>query len=225
METKFQFILVFLIFIGCATQSISDEGIDQRQIERLIEGNNRYVRAQLRHPHQSASRIREISTEQRPFAVVVSCSDSRVPPEIIFDQGLGDLFVIRTAGNVIGDYELASIEYAVLKLECKVIVITGHDECGAIQVFMEQSSDSLPGHLDTLVSFIGSQPNASILLNEGIDKSYQAVIGNIIFGVNFIKEKSTVIRQKFENKELELYGAVYHIESGKVHIIEDDIKR
>lgn len=111
METRLQFILVLLIFAACGKHSISDERADQRQIERLIEGNNRYVRAQLLHPHQSASRLREISTEQKPFAVVVSCSDSRVPPEIIYDQGLGDLFVIRTAGNVIGDYELASMEY------------------------------------------------------------------------------------------------------------------
>ena len=220
---KFYSILSLLIFASCATQTISDSGTNGKLLSRLIEGNNRYVHAQLLHPHQSTSRLKEISDEQTPFAIVVSCSDSRVPPEIIFDQGLGDLFVIRTAGNVIGEYELASIEYAVLKLNCKVIIITGHEKCGAIQTFMEQSSDSLPGHLNSLVKFIGSQPNSKALYHEGADKSYQAVLGNIIYGVNFIKENSSVIRQKFESKDLELYGAVYHMENGKVNIIEEDI--
>jgi len=221
---KFRFILPLLILTSCATQSIDDK-IEVKQIDRLIAGNNRYVQAQLLHPNQSLSRLKEISIEQKPFAVIVSCSDSRVPPEIIFDQGLGDLFVIRTAGNVIGDYELASIEYAVLKLNCKVIVITGHDKCGAIQTFMEQPLDSLPGHLKSLVDFIASQPNSSDLLQEGTDKSYQAVIGNIIHGLNFLKENSAVIRQRFENKDLELFGAIYHMENGKINIIEDDIMK
>lgn len=222
---KFLFTLALLIFAACVTQPNSDKNIGGKQIQKLIEGNNRYVHAQLLHPHQSISRLKEISAEQTPFAVIISCSDSRVPPEIIFDQGLGDLFVIRTAGNVIGEYELASIEYAVLKLNCKVIVITGHEKCGAIQAFMEQSSDSLSGHLNSLVKFIGAQPNSQRLQQLGTDKSYQAVLGNIIYGVNFIKENSSVIRQKFESKELELYGAVYHMENGKINIIEDDIKK
>jgi len=220
---KFQLMLSLLILVDCSTQPI-DHSVE-KQIDRLIEGNNRYVHAHLLHPHQSASRLQEISDEQTPFAVIVSCSDSRVPPEIIYDQGLGDLFVIRTAGNVIGDYELASIEYAVLKLNCKVIVVTGHEHCGAIQAFMEQPSDSLPGHLKSLVNFIASQPNSHTLMLDGTDKSYQTVIGNIINGVNYIKENSSVIRQKFENGNLELYGAVYHMENGKINIIEDDIKK
>ena len=201
-----------------------------RPIDRLIAGNNRYANAKLQHPHQSLQRLKEISEAQNPFAVVVSCSDSRVPPEIIYDQGLGDLFVIRTAGNIIGDYELASIEYAILKLNCKVVVVTGHETCGAIKAFMEQPKDSLSGHLSNLLEFIRSEANSENILKSrpetGSDeRNYQLVIHNIIYGVNLLKEQSTIAREKYDKGELEIYGAIYHMGSGKIQVIEDDVKK
>jgi carbonic anhydrase len=190
-----------------------------------MEGNKRYLNAHPVHPHQTRQRLIEISDEQNPFAVIVSCSDSRVPPEIIFDQGLGDLFVIRTAGNVIGDYELASIEYAINKLQCRVLMVMGHDSCGAIKTFIDQPADSLPGHLNTLVGFIKNQPYANeILAGHRTDRYYQAAINNIIYGITFIKNESPMILNKFNNNDLEIIGAVYHVSSGNVHIITDEEK-
>ncbi len=216
--------LSLLILVSCSLKSSREIKTDLSAIDRLIEGNKRYYNSHQVHPHQSKDRLKEISSGQHPFAVVVSCSDSRVPPEIIFDQGLGDLFVIRTAGNVIGDYELASIEYAVLKLNCKVIIVTGHENCGAIQYFVDQPIDSLPGHLNVLINFIRLEPNAIQILDDDHDKNYRVVIHNVIFGVHLLKE-SSILRQKFENKELEIYGGVYHMATGKVQIIEDEVKK
>lgn len=217
-----RYFLVYLIFGSCATQH-EDESTSP--LERLLDGNKRYTTFHLTHPHQNSTRLNEISSEQFPFAVVVSCAYSRVPPEIIFDQGLGDLFVIRTAGNVIGDYELASIEYAIQKLNCKIVMIMGHENCGAIKTFIEQPLDSLPGHLNSLINFIRKQPNANRILNESTDKSYHAVINNIIYGLNLVKSDPSIIRERFDNNDLEIYGAIYHMKNGKVQIIADEIHK
>ena len=194
-------------------------------INQLIEGNIRYLESHPLHPNQTKFSRLSTSGEQKPKAIVVSCSDSRVPPEIIFDQGLGDLFVIRTAGNIIGDIELASIEYAVLKLNCKTIMVLGHDHCGAIDSFLEHPIDSLPGHLNELMSFIRKQPIQQKILERPGDHNYMAVVSNIIYFANQLRNNSGIIRQKFNQKEIEIFGALYHFDNGKVQIIEDDIKR
>lgn len=193
-------------------------------VQQLLEGNKRYREFQPIHPDQSKFRRESLTEGQQPKVIVVSCSDSRVPPEIIFDQGLGDLFTIRTAGNVIGDIELASIEYAVLKLHCKTVFILGHEKCGAIQAFLEQPTGSRPGHLDKLIQFIQEQPVQQKLLNSEGDKSYQAVINNVLYGVDQLKLHSSVIQEHFEGHELEIYGAIYHLKNGQVQIIDDEVK-
>jgi carbonic anhydrase len=217
-----------MIALACCASCTSVSSEEREQglppIARLLEGNIRYVESDLDHPHQSRKRLKEISDAQNPFAVVVSCSDSRVPPEIIFDQGLGDLFVIRTAGNVIGDYELASIEYAVLKLNCKVVVVLGHEKCGAIQAFAGQPNKHFPGHLDSIKEFIQSEPNAEKVLQDTLSNNYHAVIHNIIYGVQLLKRESDVIQEKFDMSELEIYGAIYRMETGRVQVIEDEVK-
>lgn len=191
-------------------------------LDRLLQGNQRYMNFHASHPHQTRQRLREITSEQNPFAILVSCSDARVPPEIIFDQGLGDLFVIRTAGNIIGDYELASIEYAILKLDCKVIMILGHEGCGAIRAFMEQPVESLPGHLNELINFIRNQPNSIPILKKGGNVYYQEVISNILYEVDLVKNDSAIISENSKRRKIEIYGAIYHMENGQVQIIADE---
>jgi len=215
--------MIFLAACIGSSETDSDRDTTISPIKRLMNGNERYMTFHAAHPHQTLKRMIEISREQNPFAIVVSCSDSRVPPEIIFDQGLGDLFVIRTAGNVIGEYELGSMEYAIQNLNCQVIVVLGHDGCGAIQTFIDQPLDSLPGHMNKLINFIRSQPNANIILEKSEDKYYHEVINNIIYGVNLIKQNSGIANQKFNSNELEIYGAVYHMQYGSVQIIADEI--
>ena len=102
-------------------------------ISKLKEGNSRYTGGNLQHPGQTTERRAELAKSQYPFATIVSCSDSRVPPEIVFDQGLGDLFVVRVAGNVVDDHALGSIEYSVDPLGVRLIVVLGHQSCGAVQ--------------------------------------------------------------------------------------------
>src|SRR4029077_5365572 len=106
-------------------------------ISKLKEGNGRYVSGNLQHPGQTTDRRTELAKSQHPFAIIVSCSDSRVPPEIVFDQGLGDLFIFRVAGNVIDDHGLGSIEYGVDHLNVRLIVVLGHQSCGAVQAAKE----------------------------------------------------------------------------------------
>ena len=215
-------ILAGLFLASCLSKSIERE-THRSPIARLMEGNRRYVKSDLNHPNQSMKRLKEISEAQQPFAVVVSCSDSRVPPEIIFDQGLGDLFVIRTAGNVIGDYEMASIEYAVMKLHCKVVIVMGHEKCGAIESFANHPNSNFPGHLNAIKDFILSEPFAEQVLKDSLDHNYHAVIHNIIYGVQFLKKESVVIKQQFDEGALDIYGAIYHLKTGQVQVIEENV--
>ncbi|NOX89613.1 MAG: carbonic anhydrase [Calditrichaeota bacterium] len=102
-------------------------------LQKLIEGNRRYLEGRQLHPRQTIDRRRELIGGQQPFAAILGCSDSRVPPELIFDQGLGDLFVVRVAGNIIDDAVLGSVEFAVDKLQTPLVLVLGHTQCGAVE--------------------------------------------------------------------------------------------
>ncbi|TRX24184.1 hypothetical protein FNW25_12130 [Flavobacterium franklandianum] len=134
--TKRLISLVFIsVFFACNQTNKIDES-KFSPLHKLEEGNKRFATGKPVHPDETLERFRELKRGQDPFAIVVSCSDSRVPAELVFDQGLGDIFSIRTAGNIMGDYELGSIEYAVEHLDCKLIVVMGHKDCGVIKAFI-----------------------------------------------------------------------------------------
>src|SRR5213080_315089 len=118
-------------------------------ISKLKEGNGRYTSGNLQHPGQTTERRTELANTQHPFASILSCSDSRVPPEIVFDQGLGDLFIVRVAGNVLNDEGLGSIEYGVDVLGARLIVVLGHQSCGAVDAAMKTvaAKGKAPGHI------------------------------------------------------------------------------
>ena len=118
-------------------------------LEKLNAGNQRFASSKVSASKPTAARRAETSQTQRPFAVIVGCADSRTSPEIIFDQNIGDLFVIRTAGNLVDDYALGSIEYAVEHLGARLVVVLGHERCGAVQSALQ--SESAPGHINALV--------------------------------------------------------------------------
>ena len=227
MRTLFQwsFLLFFLVGTWSCEVMSAEKSPNLSVINQLMEGNRRYQESNPIHPDQTKFRRESIAEKQNPKAIIISCSDSRVPPEIIFDQGLGDFFVIRTAGNVIGDLELASIEYALLKLNCNTIMVLGHEKCGAIQSFLDFPVDTLPGHLNELVNFIRCQPVQQKLIKTPGDKNYESVLNNVIYVVSLMKEKSQIIQKKFEDEELEIFGAIYHLDNGKVQIIEDEIRK
>ena len=187
----------------------------------LIEGNKRFMENHPIHPDQTLDRIRSLKKGQHPFAVIVSCSDSRVPPELIFDQGLGDLFVIRNAGNIIDDYELGSIEYAVEHLHTPLIIVLGHTQCGAIGAFIEHKHDSISNHIQKIVDYIKTEPE-EMEISENITNYYdEAVKANVLHGVHILQKSEPVIAELVKHNQVKIMGALFDLETGKVNIVEE----
>ncbi len=183
--------------------------------KKLIEGNKRYVDAMLTHPGQTTERRSEVAEGQHPFAVIVSCSDSRVPPEIIFDQGLGDLFVIRLAGNVVNYEALASIEYAVEHLGVKYIMVLGHERCGAVSAALQ--GGEFHGHIGSLVDAI--QPALDIAKDQTGDPVDNAVRANINLVVKQLQTSAPILAELAGKGELTITGARYDLDDGLVEIL------
>lgn len=186
---------------------------------RLKEGNARFAAGTSQHPDQDPRRRLETTTEaQRPLATIVTCSDSRVPPEILFDQGLGRLFVIRVAGNVCGDDLVASLEFAVARLATPLLVVMGHSQCAAVAAALD--NETLPGNLPALVDKI--RPVAARVRQEVVclDDSHllnAAVEANVWQSIDDILETSPILRQRNGLGELTILGARYDTGSGLVH--------
>jgi len=211
---------IILCFLSITALS-ADEGSGisgEHALEKLMDGNARFTSGNVAHPDQSLERRSELIAGQHPFAVVVGCSDSRIPPEVVFDQGLGDLFVIRTAGQVMDNVTIASIEYAVEHLGVALVVVLGHDSCGAVTAVVK--GGEVEGHLDSLVDYIApavheakETGNESELLDNSIDN-------NIFNIVDELEASEPVLSEKVEAGELMIVGARYHLDSGEVEIFE-----
>ena len=195
-------------------QEISDITPDGA-LEKLMEGNQRYIQQKRTFPDQARSRIVEVAQGQHPFATILACSDSRVAPEIIFDQGLGDLFDIRVAGNFLDDVVLGNIEYATLELGVPLLVILGHERCGAVKAALD--GKAVPGHIGTLVAAI--QPAVDATKNRGGDAWDNAVRANVKMNVNNLKSSSPLLAAAVKARQLKVVGARYDLDSGKVEII------
>ncbi len=221
MKSLLAIILFTTILISCSQKKEENAAGNMVPIDKLIAGNKSFVNGHPFHPHETLDRIRELKKGQEPFVVLVSCSDSRVPPELIFDQGLGDVFSIRTAGNVIGDYELGSIEYAVEHLHCKLIVVMGHENCGAIQAYAaSENAEHSEDHIQDLVNYIAAEEEEKMIpanLKTNIDT---LVVANVAHGVNLLKSSTPVLKPLVDKKELTIVGAYYDLDSGKVSFIE-----
>ena len=184
----------------------------------LVEGNDRFVN-NLQQNHDHLEMINETREGQYPFAVILSCMDSRTSTELIFDQGLGDLFSIRVAGNIVNNDILASIEYAIKYVGSKVLMVLGHTECGAIKSAKQGVQD---GHITDLLKRI--HPSISkALLKE--DKSHlfddNTAYANVENSLEEILTRSSIVRSMFENGEVGLIGGVYNIENGKVDFFKN----
>ena len=217
MKFLLSVILFVSLFFSCRQKQEKDQiNVPAAPFDKLKEGNERFVNGRPVHPDETLSRVRELKKGQSPFAVIVSCSDSRIPPELIFDQGLGDIFSIRTAGNVVGDYELGSIEYAIEHLHCKLIVVMGHENCGAIQAYASSENEKHNDHIQKLVDFIASEEEEKIVpdsLRSNIDILVKA---NIVHNVNLLKSSEPVLKTLVERNEIEIIGAYYDLDNGKV---------
>jgi carbonic anhydrase len=183
---------------------------------RLKEGNTRFIMGKSVRPHQDLERIKEISIGQKPFAIIVGCSDSRVPSEIIFDQGLGDLFIVRTAGQVSSYASWGSIEFGNAVLGAKLIVVMGHTKCGAVAAACKVPD--VPGHIVTLINSI--KPAAQIAKKQGGDEVENAVKINVALQVQQLQNMEPVLTKALANGQTKIVGAVYNLETGKVEFLD-----
>lgn len=182
-------------------------------LQKLIAGNQRFIHERSNNPNQTLSRLDEVVREQKPFATILGCSDSRVPIEVIFDQGLGDLFVIRVAGNVVTPTELASIEYGASVLKTKILFVLGHKNCGAVSATLKGSN--LLGQMNTLIDSI--QPAVTRSEKQPGDRLENAVRENVFLQMDRLKE-STVICSLLQQRQIKLVGGYFDLETGKVSI-------
>src|SRR5437899_6344462 len=180
-------------------------------ISKLKEGNGRYTNGNLQHPGQTAERRTELAKTQHPFAAVVSCSDSRVPPEIVFDQGLGDLFIVRVAGNVINDEGLGSIEYTVDHLGTRLILVLGHQRCGAVDAARETiaAKGKAPGHIQSLVTAI--KPAVEATAKEDLDTTVKANVKNV---VQALRSSTPILKAEVDSGKIKVIGGYYSLDTG-----------
>lgn len=190
------------------------EGQGRAAHEALVAGNGRYARGRMTHPHQSPEWRREIAPSQHPIAAVVSCSDSRVPPEVVFDQGLGDLFVVRTAGNVLGDIAIGSIEYVAEHQHVPLIVVMGHTRCGAVTAACEDGH--APGRIASVVEAIAPSVEQARQETSSSDVVEAAARINVQRAVRTLSEAKPFLARLIEEKKLSVVGAIYDLETGKV---------
>ena len=184
-------------------------------LERLVEGNLRFTHQQSEYPHQGLKRLQEVAYAQHPYATILSCADSRVPAEIVFDAGIGDLFDIRVAGNIVTPEVLGSLEYAVLQLNTPLIMVLGHERCGAITAAVK--GGKLPGSIGTLVAAI--QPGIDLTEGASDESIEKAVVANVSYQINAIKRNSPLIAEQILKNKLRIVGGRYDLDLGKVEII------
>ena len=184
-------------------------------LKRLVDGNKRNVLGKLMHPNQTRVRRGEVEGGQHPFAIILGCSDSRVPPEVIFDQGLGDLFVVRVAGNIADDAVLGSIEYAAEHLHAPLIMVLGHGSCGAVAATIK--GGELAGHLPCITDAI--RPAVEKAKGQQGDAVSNAARANVQMVVDQLRSCKPVLSPLVKSGDLKVVAAFYDIGSGKVELL------
>lgn len=196
----------------------------EQAVERLLEGNARYQGGQPSHAGRlDASRRQELTAGQAPFASVLTCADSRTPPEHIFDAALGELFVCRNAGNVVDDVTLGSIEYAAAHTGCPVVVVMGHNSCGAVGAAVATAKDPDAHETHNVDDIVRRIMPAVISTREGRtddrDWTDTAAKKNVLFSCRHILQRSNLLRKKVREGTFAVVGAWYDLESGKVSVL------
>ncbi len=181
-------------------------------LAELKTGNAHHVRHQYQHPHETVARQRELVAGQHPHAELLSCADSRVPPEIVFDQGLGDLFVVRVAGNVATDTEIGSLEYGAEHLHIPLLVVLGHESCGAVTAAVQ--GGKAEGHLAALLNLI----KPAVEQSRGVsgDPVANAVRTNVQMVVQQLRSSTPILSELVAHGKLKIVGGVYSLETGEV---------
>jgi len=187
----------------------------QEALKRLIDGNKRFVEDKRLNPHQSKLRLTETAAGQYPFAALLGCADSRVPAEMVFDQGLGDLFVVRVAGNIVSPEAIGSLEFATAVLGAPLILVLGHTKCGAVTAAVK--GDPLPGRIGAFVEEI--KPAVELVRNKPGNLEDNSVVSNVQYQVRRLEESSTILRSLLKEKKLKIAGGRYELSTGKVTLV------
>lgn len=185
-------------------------------MKKLMEGNKRFVDRKRQSPNQDLVRLGEVAKSQKPFAAILGCADSRFPSEIIFDQGLGDLFVCRVAGNVATPEEIGSLEFGTLVLGAKVLMVIGHKRCGAVDATIKGAQ--VPGQIGSLLEAI--KPAVESSKSQTGDRLENACKANVGLQTNRLKA-SPVISKLIQENKLKVVGGYYDLDTGAVNIIVD----
>lgn len=175
-----------------------------------MEGNARFVKGESLHPDRSTERREETREKQEPFAIILGCSDSRVSPEIIFDQGIGDLFIVRVAGNVVSAVELDSIEFSALYLHSSLVLVLGHENCGAVNAVLEGQTEKI----ETVASLIQKAIDEA-KLNKKENVLESAIIANVHHVVDQLKNNQN-LKALIDRGLLNVVGGYYHFRTGEV---------
>ncbi len=187
--------------------------------KRLLEGNARFVEERMKHPHATQEHRAAIADTQDPLAIILTCADSRVPPEVIFDQGIGDLFAIRIAGNVASDEALGSIEYGAKFLNTPLIVVLGHTKCAAVTNACKAYHE--PDHITTLMKSL--QPAVERAKGKEGDLVNNAIIENVKYMVDKLKATEPILKTQHDEGKLMIIGAEYDLDTGLVTEICEEI--
>jgi len=200
----------------------------QEALARLKEGNRRFVSdISGKEAVTDQTRRNELVASQEPFAIILGCSDSRVPAEIVFDQGLGDLFVIRVAGNIVAPSQIGSIEFAAERFGTRLVVVLGHSSCGAVLATVEElerPDETRSPNLRSIVDRI--RPSVETLMETELRHDHEALVehairANIRASLNQLRHGSPILEQLVQKNELLIVGAEYSLDTGVVEFIED----
>jgi carbonic anhydrase len=194
-------------------------------LERLREGNRHFV-ADIQRDKQIAPRRAQLASGQEPFAIILGCSDSRVPAELVFDQGLGDLFVIRVAGNIVAPSQIGSVEFAADRFQTRLVVVMGHTQCGAITATLEElgrPSENQSRNLRAIVDRV--RPAIEPLFKTNLKDDYDALVGeavraNVRFATDHLRHGSALLEQLIATDGLMIVGAEYSLETGIVDFFD-----
>ena len=205
--------LALLLLFASTVLAGGAAGLDAEEaLKKLMDGNRRFVSETYDRGDISPGRRAEISKGQRPFAVIVDCSDSRVVPEFIFDQGLGDLFVIRTAGNIVDDIAIGSVEYAVKHLGVRLVLVLGHDDCGAVKATV--AGGKAEGHIDAILQAI--RPAVAVAMQKPGNLLDNAIAQNVDMVINRLQSAQPILAQALQTGDVRIVGGVYHLKDGSV---------
>ncbi|MEH2398770.1 carbonic anhydrase [Nostoc sp.] len=200
--------------LAAEKKPVEEDITPDKALQELLDGNERFAKRKRRNPDQTYSRLVEVAKGQKPFASILGCADSRVPSEIVFDQGLGDLFVCRIAGNIATTQQIGSLEFGSLVLGTKVIMVVGHKRCGAVQAAIKGAP--VPGQIGSLLEAI--KPSVESSKDQPGDKVENACKANVLAQVKKLKS-SSVLSELIKGDKLKIVGGYYDLDTGEISIV------